>query len=295
MSWEDTFVSWTQGPGKTEEEKCQNAETSVKKAIAANDELAKMDVTVFTQGSYLARTNVRIESDVDLCVRLNSAAFCEYPEGKTDKDYGLVNSSTTFAYFKNLVGNALTSYFGAKSVKRGKKAFDVKATAQRVDADVLPAFEHRRYVSNEAWQYHQGIAFKTDDGRLIKNWPEQNYQNGVEKNDHTSRVYKRVVRIVKRLRNKMEDDEIVAARDSPSYLIECLVWNVPNEGFNHRTHSADVRYVLAHTFDATLNDERCNEWGEINELKYLFRQSQPWTRQQAHSLLSAAWDYVDFE
>ena len=80
-----------------------------------------------------------------------------------------------------------------------------------------------------------------------------------------------------------------------SFLIECLVWNVPNEGLNHDTYTADVRSALAHLFNNTRNDDGCKEWGEINELKYLFRTSQPWTREQAHKFLSAAWDYIGFE
>jgi len=41
--------------------------------------------------------------------------------------------------------------------------------------------------------------------------------------------------------------------------------------------------------------EKCSEWGEINELKYLFRTGQPWTLLQAHSFASAAWDFLGFE
>ena len=38
---------------------------------------------------------------------------------------------------------------------------------------------------------------------------------------------------------------------TPSFLIECLVWNVPNEGFGHDTLRADVRYTLAHLCNET--------------------------------------------
>jgi len=292
---DETINGWAQGPGTTEDQKCQNAEQAVKKAIASNSALNSMDVSVFTQGSYRARTNVRKESDVDICVRLNSTFFTDYAPGKKNADYGLVDSDFTFARFKELVGSALTKYFGADYVKKGNKAFDIHENSYRVDADVLPAFQHRRYLKDGSNRYHLGIAFKTDDGYRIENWPEQNYQNGVSKNDATSRYYKRVVRIMKRLRYQMEDDGITAAKGIASYLIECLVWNVPNSGFFHTTYKDDLRFALAHTFNATIDDEQCKEWGEVNDLKYLFRPIQKWTRQQAHSFLSAAWDYVGFK
>ncbi len=100
---------------------------------------------------------------------------------------------------------------------------------------------------------------------------------------------------MKRLRNHMADNGIAAAKPIPSYLIECLIWNVPNSGFGHSTYTADVRAALRHTFNETIKQETCNDWGEVNELKYLFRGGRAWTRAQAHAFISAAWDYVGFE
>lgn len=97
------------------------------------------------------------------------------------------------------------------------------------------------------------------------------------------------------MRYKMEDDDIDTAKNIPSFLVECLVWNVPDEGFLHSTYAADVRFVLAHTFNATMKDETCSEWGEVNELKSLFPKSQAWTRQQVNNFLNAAWEYAGFE
>ena len=40
---------------------------------------------------------------------------------------------------------------------------------------------------------------------------------------------------------------------------------------------------------------RAAQNGEVNELKYLFRSGQPWTRQQAYGFVAAAWNYIGFE
>jgi len=56
-----------------------------------------------------------------------------------------------------------------------------------------------------------------------------------------------------------------------------------------------VRAVLAELFNNTLSDDKCSEWGEVSELKYLFRTSQPWTRESAHQFLSDAWNYIGYE
>jgi hypothetical protein len=295
---EESFTSWSKGPADTEASKCENAETAVRKAIAADEKLAGLDISVFAQGSYMARTNVRQDSDVDICVRYNSTFFPDYPDGKTKESFGNVDGTMQFADFKDMVEKALKDYFGKDGVTRGNKAFDVHANTYRIDADVVPTFEHRRYTGKQnadsTWQYLSGVAFKPDKGGLIKNWPEQNYTNGVTRNDSTGRSYKRVIRILKRLRNKMQDEKIPEASNIASFLIECLVWNAPPEAFEHDTYTAIVRHVLADVWNKTRKDEDCKEWGEVNELKYLFRSSQPWTREQANKFLNSAWDYIGY-
>ena len=296
---EDTFQSWVKGPGATEQEKCDNAERAIRKAIDAHEKLSAMDISVFAQGSYRNCTSVKQESDVDICIRLNSTFFADYPKGKTKEDFGNGAGSIEFSDFKGLVQTALEDYFEKPSVTRGNKAFDVHANSYRVDADVLAAFELRRYTgtrnSNNIHNYLSGIAFNTDKGVLMRNWPEQHYRNGLDKHEATGKRFRKMIRVLKRLRNVMQEEGIGEAKDVASCLIEHLVWNVPNESFGHETYRADVRSVLAHTFNMTRKDEDCKEWGEVSELLYLFRSGKPWTREQAHAFLSAAWDYIGFE
>ena len=65
--------------------------------------------------------------------------------------------------------------------------------------------------------------------------------------------------------------------------------------FGHDTYTADVRFAIAHLWNNTRTDDACKEWGEINEQKYLFRSSQPWTRDQVNAFLRAAWNYIGFK
>ncbi|MBU0999338.1 nucleotidyltransferase [Patescibacteria group bacterium] len=249
MSWEDTFRSWGGPPGQTEKEKMENTENAIKNAIQKDDKLSQMDISIFAQGSYKARTSIRQDSDVDVCVRLNSTFFTRYPEGKADSDYGNSEGSINFADFKNLVETALKNYFGSDKVTRGNKAFDIHSNSYRVDADVVPAFAYRYYnsVGEDNYIKPVGIGFLTDKGVRINNWPKQAYENGVAKQSNTGERYKKMVRIVKKLRNKMQDDKITAASDIPSFLIESLVWNAPDNGFNHDDYYDDVRHVIMST------------------------------------------------
>ena len=61
----------------------RNTENAIKNAIQKDYKLSQMDISVFAQGSYKSRTSIRQDSDVDVCVRLNSIFFERYPKGKT--------------------------------------------------------------------------------------------------------------------------------------------------------------------------------------------------------------------
>lgn len=296
--WESIFRLWSKPSSDTEEEKCTNTEKMIRAAISESSDLSKRDIEVFAQGSYKNNTNVRQDSDVDICIRCNDVFFFGPPENeKIEKAIaGYGDGSYAYAPFKNEVEAALVAKFGRKMVNRGNKAFDIHASSYRVDADVVPTFEHRRFYTDYSGQikYHRGTELRPDNGGRIINWPEQNYSNGVDKNKATGGRYKFITRVIKRLRNEMDENNIAAAKLIPSFLVECLVWNTPNDGLGYAEYSSDVRNVLAHTFNETLTYEKCKEWGEVNELKYLFI-GQAWTWQQAHEFLGAAWDYIGFK
>jgi len=295
--WESIFTTWSQGPSKTEQEKSENAEKQIRQAISASVKLNYRNIKVFTQGSYRNRVNVRKDSDVDIGVLCFDTYFPEYPDENIKAFLKKSTQDATYTYqtFKNELEEALVDRFGKAAVSRGNKTFDIKENTYRVEADVAAFFEHRRYTSET--HYWSGVEMIPDNHipLRIRNWPEQHYENGVNKNNITNRRYKRVVRILKTLCNEMSANGIDAAKPIPSFLIECLVWNTLNENFGYITYKQTVREVLAYLFNNTLFNEKCSEWGEVSELKYLFKGSQPWTWQQAHSFISSAWDYIGYE
>lgn len=96
------------------------------------------------------------------------------------------------------------------------------------------------------------------------------------------------------LRSEMNDAGIAAAAPIPSFLSECLIWNVPDDDFDTVDFVTALKIALLHLTVETSSDERCHEWGEESELKYLFRPSQPWTRPQVSAFVQAAYSYVGF-
>ena len=288
--WENTFSGWVKGPGTTESERSDNAIRAIRIAISKSNDLQHRNIDVFLQGSYRNRVSVRQNSDVDVGILCHDAFFYNLPDNYTAEDFGISPSNYHYHQFKNEVEAALVNHFGKSAVHRGNKAFDIKENSQRVEADVAPFFDHRRYSTDG--RYQEGVELQPDNGGRVINWPEQHYNNGVSKNTATQRRYKRVVRVLKRLCVEMNNNEIPTAKPIPGFLVECLVSNVPNENFGYNIYTADVRAVLAFLFNNTMTDRKCTKWVEVSRLKWLFRGPQPWTRSQAHAFISDAWDYI---
>ena len=298
--WEAAFTEWAKPPGKTEQDRCDNAVSMVRNAIKASDKLSNRRVSVFAHGSYRNNTNVRKDSDVDTGILCADTFSYELPEGTTAEGFGITPASYNYAEFKDEVGAALVDYFGRGAVVRGNKAFDIHENTYHVEADVAPVFEFRWYFDDGS--YRCGVALVPDSGgrihnypeRLLESWPHinQHYENGVEKNNQTSRAFKGVVRILKALRNEMDEAGIGAAKPVPGFLIECMTWNAPNSCFAGSTWDAVVQAVLVHVWSKTKETASCKDWCEVNNTKYLFHPSQRWTRAEAHAFIDAAWSYV---
>lgn len=280
---------WAEPASNTEEEKCENAIKMIRKAIDKSDTLSKYTIQLIPKGSYHNNTNVRLNSDVDIAVKLTDVFFPKYPEGKSAKDFNNSSASYTFSQYRADVDQAIVDLFGAENVEFGDKSIKISSNTYRVDADAVPCFEHRRYSYDGS--YITGTEFiGRTSGERVKNFPEQHYLNGVNKNKNTSMRYKKVVRILKRLKYKMIEDGYQFDTIS-SFLIESLVWNVPDEYFNHSDLTEVVENSLRYLIEQT-SEENCSEWGEVSELLYLFRSFRKFTLTEANTFLKEAYEYL---
>ena len=294
--WESTFASWAKPPSDSEDQRCENAARMIRDAIEASPALAARAIRVIGHGSYRNNTNVRLNSDVDVCVCAMDAFYPDFVfvPGATLQSLGYGPGGYFPHQLKADLEAALVAHFGQQAVKRGNKVILVRDNSYRVSVDAAPTFERRRFHQNPdgSYWYDSGTVLFPDTGSSIDNWPEQHYKNGVAKNDRTDRAFKPVVRILKRLRNEMTERGILTG-SVPSFLLESLVWNVPDSAFKHSTYGGDVMTVLDTLVAATANEASCSQWTEVNGMKYLFHYTQAWTREQAAIFCRLALPYLN--
>lgn len=290
---EETLNNWRYPASDTEETKLANAEKMVREAIADSEELKNKSTEIFGQGSYANDTNVKINSDIDINVCLSDTIFIQIPEGKKQEDFGYSDSDYKFSEYKDAVERALVKKFGRKDVIRNDKCITVLANTYRVEADVVPTFKYNRHDDNGGKAI--GTKFITDEGYPVINYPLQHIENGKLKNSQTQRRFKRLTRIFKRLRYKMIEDKIPVCDNITSFLIECLLWNVPNKVFNdYDTWTERLKQSIIFLYNNTKEDKDCKEWGEVSELLYLFHSGRKWSREDVNSFLLQAWKYLEF-
>lgn len=292
---EDTLQRWIAPLSVTEEQRVENTIRMIKDAIASYDRLSECTTKTFAQGSYANNTNVRQNSDIDICVMLTSSYYCNYVDNKTDKDYGFISGSMKYSDYKLHVVNALKTKFGSDAISIGNRCVRIQANSYHINADIVPAYEYRDYRiigSTDPTQYIKGIKYFSADGNEIINYPQDHISNGKQKNNDTNYAYKGLVRIMKHIRNNMFDEGLIDGDRITSFLIECLAWNVPNSRITIGTLWADtVRDAIAYLWTAIKN-EKHKEWGEVSERLYLFHSRRKWTDIETKNFLYDMYHYL---
>ena len=195
--------------------------------------------TVYTQGSYKNYTNTRGSSDLDLIVQLRSpwkydlselsdAGRERYHNEKVEADYGYDDG------FRDSVVQALQQFYRENALKdpisNTGKAIEIsgKHNPLPIDVDVVAAQEYRIYHSYPEQgdpKYTEGMVFKPRNGtEWWVNFPKEHYKNSNAKHDN----YRETVRMFKRAREEYNEEHLFSL-DAPSYYIECLLYNVPDE------------------------------------------------------------------
>lgn len=209
---------------------------------AENSPIRNMDFEVYLQGSYKNTTNIRGDSDVDIVAQLESsfqydlAGLLEDEKRLFGQSYP-TNATYLWRNFRDDTIRALRAYFGAQTVTEGNKSIKVLGGSGRLPADVIACLQYRKYLRFRSLQnqsYIVGIVFYTiPEGRRIINFPKPHYDNGVDKHSQqrTNGWYKPTVRVFKNARTYLIDHNSMSEDLAPSYFLECLIYNVPDNQF----------------------------------------------------------------
>jgi hypothetical protein len=289
---------WIKPSSDTEQDQQARAERMVREAIGAHAVFDRSKLLIYAKGSYPNNTNVRRDSDVDIAVELQDCVYIEHLPGITPPASSSSTSYTgpwTRSSWRSQVKAALINKFGAPAVDAsGKIAINVSAIAgSRPSTDIVPSFDYRRYDDTAHTIVNVGsCVFPSDGGSMIVNWPQQQLENGRTKNTATGGRYKSYVRALKNAENKLAADGTIT--DLPSYFIECLGYNVPNDVLQVGDLDAGFRATLVNLWERITDGSAAEEIKEPNRLKWLFKGAKSWSVADAKSLVLNTWNYLGY-
>lgn len=288
---------WIKPSSDDEQEQQDRAERMVREAIKAHAAFDGSDVSVYTKGSYPNNTNVRRDSDVDVAVELQGCFYYDYKAGVTAPQSSKVapySGSWTPKTWRTELTAALVKQFGSDSIHNGKIAITISAVAgSRPSADVVPSFAYRRYDDSARSVVHVGsCVFPSNSGTKVVNWPKQQLDNGRAKNKATGGRYKDYVRALKNAENALAANGTI--KDLPSYFIECLGFNVPDDILKKGDLDAGFRAILVNLWQRLKDGSAAEDMVEPNWMKWLFKGTQKWSTDDAKSLVLATWNYLGY-
>lgn len=296
---EESFNNWNKPASESEEQRISNALKMIKDAINSYADLRNKNIDIFVQGSYANNTNVRANSDIDVCIMLKDTFNDKYPDGLTREYYGFQSSSYQFATYRQSVIKALANKFGNDNIIQGNKSIKINSNSYRIETDAVPSFQYRNYRYENSRNpdiFVEGIKLIAQNGEEVINYPKQHIENGKNKNAQTQRQFKRLVRIFKRIRYHIIDNGNSVNGNISSFLIECLLWNVPNFYFNSNgTYTYRIEEIIKYLYSQTKEDEKCKEWREVSEILYLFHENRKWKIKTTNDFLRQMWNYLEFE
>lgn len=292
MSLEERLISWTKPSNDTEQEKQERTERMIREAISSHRAFDDCNLEIYAKGSYANNTNVRSDSDVDIAVECKNVIYFDRSSTSVYQPGKSYTGIWTPDKLREELVLAMEAEFGEQVDPTGSTAIQINSSSARVDADVVPCFAYRYYMETG---FREGTKiFKKDRSSLV-NYPKKQLENGRTKNNRTNHSYKKGARLLKRIENEMAEKG--QFRELPSYFMECLAYNCPDEAFMHETWTKCLKVMLYHIWSELQGDNELeiNRWLEVNECFYLFHANQEWSRADAREFAKAAWNYLGFQ
>ena len=227
---------------------------------------------------------------MDVVIRLNDCFrhdLQELPDAQKEAFQAAHSDATyTHANFKSDVLTVLEDKYG-DDINPGDKAIQIEANGSRRKADVIAAIQFRRYhkfLSTSDQLYDEGICFFNKSGEQIANYPKYHSDNLMTKHKNTQNWFKPMARVLKNLRGKLIDEKMIESGVAPSYYLEGLLYNVPDDKFTNSYADCFVN-CINWIYDADRDKFVC-----ANGQYYLLREDCPvtWRASKCDEFLAAA-------
>ncbi len=227
------------------------------------------DVTIYLQGSYASKTNIKFQSKIEVIVELNKTHEYDYETMQQSdmkfRDDFFINFEHYFDVrrFKQVLVDELKKLLNTKVIINPTTILVPSSSKLQHAVDIFPCFKYRFYNENGGSIRCKLVYDEKLDEHFLM-FTNLHAVNGNLKDSMTQGNFKRIVRLMKNIVaiSAREDKNIHPIR---GYYIECLLYNVPNEMY----YSSDNK--LSSVFLKIIN------WLNFANLNEFVCQNQIWS------------------
>ena len=270
-----------------------NTYNTIKNVLeASTTPYAGKNFKVFLQGSYGNDTNIYAESDVDIVIRLDDCFQSDLTDLTEDEKAAYKSAfQRRDLHARRLQAGCPVGAHGAvRGCRQGRRQGHCHrrewfaSQGRRDRGDPVPALLQVPVVERLRVR-RRHLLLQRQAGERIANYPKQHSANLTTKHQALRSGSSRMARVFKNMRSRMVDDGLIKAGVAPSYYIEGLLYNVPNEKLTSSYQDCVVNTLNWYRQEASKTDLVC-----ANEQYYLLRDGHHtcWTQANCDAFVEAA-------
>jgi len=190
------------------------------------------DVDIYMQGSFLNNVNVGKNTKLEIVVELKKSTtedFEEFYFAEVSKKRAVkIAPRYSLLQFKNDLYNKLTANLKEHTIKRSNHALAIlKNMSLPLTVEILPAFAFKK-TNSDGYKMDCILIYQQVSEKYITAYPHLHTKNLEAKDKETNGNLRKIIRLMKRLREYMAENYGFPAAVAPGYFIDCLAYNVPN-------------------------------------------------------------------
>lgn len=249
----------------------------VQESLKEFSALDETTCSVLPTGSTYRGTSVPGSSDTDILVVLGI-------EGQLD----IMARQKLWVKFNSNVHSALIAKLGENSVSQANKCIDLTP----ICADIVPCLARTINIGNKATS---AIEFWTNNepSEHILGFPDLQHKNVAAKNLRTQGAYVKLVKTLKKLKEKLVDASDIDPRTAPSYMLESSAMCMPDSLFTGEPTQDLKEYIKF--MQAALSSPSSGHMIRHGSGLYHLIGDNPhtqWTEKRAHSAIRIIGDNV---
>ncbi len=223
-----------------------------------------------------------------------------YYDAQSTVDTSSLNLPTEkidYKKYRDTIYKCIQKHFGKHNVSLVANTIYIKQEQYRVH--VKPAISYHAYTNvidktgKTIVSFIEGVTLLNKDGSNVVYYPYHEQKNYHNVNIKTDNRFNSIVRVFKHLSDWISRKEGYSTMVS-SFLITCLVYNVPNVIIKRMSGYDDaVAEIVNYLYDI-LTTDLYKEMYEINDIKLLFSSKQVWTKDATLDFILKSKRYIKY-